>query len=162
MIIHRSFSKQSRLEKQQSELRDSCSEAEEVYEGRDVNEDWASYVNTAADLDNQLDAAVELLKDTECTVTELNLMKKSVDEAKDALLGIWDKLTVTIKPMDKEMLGANDKIAISSEFDDLQIRYTIDGNEPTMVLRGIYRTICNDKIQRNSKSCIVPWKTSDE
>lgn len=30
------------------ELRDSCSEAEEVYEGRDVNEDWASYVNTAA------------------------------------------------------------------------------------------------------------------
>ena len=113
------------------ELRDSCSEAEEVYEGRDVNEDWASYVNTAADLDNQLDAAVELLKDTECTVTELNLMKKSVDEAKDALLGIWDKLIVTIKPTDKEMLGAEDKVTISSEFDDLQIRYTIDGNEPT-------------------------------
>ena len=113
------------------ELRDSCSEAEEVYEGRDVNEDWASYVNTAANLDNQLDAAVELLKDTECTVTELNLMKKSVDEAKDALLGIWDKLIVTIKPTDKEMLGAEDKVTISSEFDDLQIRYTIDGNEPT-------------------------------
>ena len=111
------------------ELRDSCSEAEEVYEGRDVNEDWASYVNTAADLDNQLDAAVELLKDTECTVTELNLMKKSVDEAKDALLGIWDKLTLTIKPTDKEMLGANDKIEISGEFNDLQIKYTIDGNE---------------------------------
>ena len=29
------------------------------------------------------------------------------------------------------MLGAEDKVAISSEFDDLQIRYTIDGNEPT-------------------------------
>lgn len=112
------------------ELRDSCSGAEEVYEGRDVNEDWASYVNTAADLDNQLDAAIELLQDKECTVTELNLMKKSVDEAKDALLGIWDKLIVTIKPTDKEMLGAEDKVTISSEFDDLQIRYTTDGNDP--------------------------------
>ena len=112
-------------------LKDSYYAAEEVYEGRDVNEDWASYINTAADLDNQLDAAIELLKDKECTVTELNLMKKSVDEAKDALLGIWDKLIVTIKPTDKEMLGAEDKVAISSEFDDLQIRYTIDGNEPT-------------------------------
>ena len=58
-------------------------------------------------------------------------MKKSVDEAKDALLGIWDKLTLTIKPTDKEMLGANDKIEISGEFNDLQIKYTIDGNEPT-------------------------------
>ena len=112
------------------EIRDSCSEAEEVYEGRDVNEDWASYVNTAADLDNQLDAAIELLQDKECTVTELNLMKKSVDKAKDALLGIWDKLIVTIKPTDKEMLGAEDKVTISSEFDDLQIRYTTDGNDP--------------------------------
>ena len=46
-------------------------------------------------------------------------------------LEFGDKLTLTIKPTDKEMLGANDKIAISSEFDDLQIRYTIDGNEPT-------------------------------
>ena len=52
-------------------------------------------------------------------------MKKSVDEAKDALLGIWDKLTLTIKPTDKEMLGANDKIEISGEFNDLQIKYTI-------------------------------------
>ena len=30
------------------------------------NEDWASYIKTAADLNNQLSAAVELLKDTEC------------------------------------------------------------------------------------------------
>ncbi|MEI3150733.1 MAG: hypothetical protein V8S55_04390 [Mediterraneibacter faecis] len=66
------------MEKQQSTLKRFllAAEAEEVYEGRDVNEDWASYVNTAADLDNQLDAAVELLKDTEATVSELNLMKE--------------------------------------------------------------------------------------
>ena len=49
------------------------------------NEDWASYIKTAADLNNQLSAAAELLKDTEATVSELELMKESVDHAKDAL-----------------------------------------------------------------------------
>ncbi len=28
------------------------------------------------------------------------------------------------------MLGAEDKVTISSEFDDLRIRYTTDGNDP--------------------------------
>lgn len=95
-----------------------------------LEEDWASYIKTAADLNNQLSAAAELLKDTEATVSELELMKESVDHAKDALPELWNRLTLKITPDNQLTLGENDLVEITSEFDDLQIRYTTDGNDP--------------------------------
>ncbi|MEI3150734.1 MAG: chitobiase/beta-hexosaminidase C-terminal domain-containing protein [Mediterraneibacter faecis] len=72
-------------------------------------------------------------------------------------------MIVTIKPTDKEMtLGENDKVTISSEFNDLQIRYTIDGNDPMWFSDEYTKPFALTKSKRNSKSCIVPWKTSDE
>lgn len=111
-------------------LKDSYYPAKEVYDGRDLEEDWASYIKTAADLNNQLSAAVELLKDTEATVSELELMKESVDHAKDALPELWNRLTLKITPDNQLTLGENDLVEITSEFNDLQIRYTTDGNDP--------------------------------
>lgn len=111
-------------------LKDSYYSAQKVYEERDLEEDWASYIKTATDLKNQLDAAVELLKDTECTVSELELMKESVERAENALPELWNRLTLNITPDDKLTLGAEDLVEITSEFDDLQIRYTTDGNDP--------------------------------
>ena len=124
------LSKAIQVAKAAMTLKDSYYPAKEVYDGRDLEEDWASYIKTAADLNNQLSAAVELLKDTEATVSELELMKESVDHAKDALPELWNRLTLKITPDNQLTLGENDLVEITSEFDDLQIRYTTDGNDP--------------------------------
>ncbi len=57
-------------------------------------------------------------------------MKESVDHAKDALPELWNRLTLKITPDNQLTLGENDLVEITSEFDDLQIRYTTDGNDP--------------------------------
>ena len=124
------LSKAIQVAKAAMTLKDSYYPAKEVYDGRDLEEDWASYIKTAADLNNQLSAAAELLKDTEATVSELELMKESVDHAKDALPELWNRLTLKITPDNQLTLGENDLVEITSEFDDLQIRYTTDGNDP--------------------------------
>ena len=124
------LSKAIQVAKAAMTLKDSYYPAKEVYDGRDLEEDWASYIKTAADLNNQLSAAVELLKDTEATVSELELMKESVDHAKDALPELWNRLTLKITPDNQLTLGENDLVEITSEFNDLQIRYTTDGNDP--------------------------------
>lgn len=124
------LSKAIQVAKAAMTLKDSYYPAKEVYDGRDLDEDWASYIKTAADLNNQLSSAVELLKDTEATVSELELMKESVDHAKDALPELWNRLTLKITPDNQLTLGENDLVEIASEFDDLQIRYTTDGNDP--------------------------------
>ena len=80
------------------ELTSSYNDANAVYEGRDTEEDWATYITTAADLKNQIDAAAALLAEEDCTVSELNVMKTAVDTAKDTLTGLWDRLTVTFTP----------------------------------------------------------------
>ena len=124
------LSKAIQVAKAAMTLKDSYYPAKEVYDGRDLEEDWASYIKTAADLNNQLSAAAELLKDTEATVSELELMKESVDHAKDALPELWNILTLKITPDNQLTLGENDLVEITSEFNDLQIRYTTDGNDP--------------------------------
>ena len=124
------LSKAIQVAKAAMTLKDSYYPAKEVYDGRDLEEDWASYIKTAADLNNQLSAAAELLKDTEATVSELELMKESVDHAEDALPELWNRLTLKITPDNQLTLGENDLVEITSEFDDLQIRYTTDGNDP--------------------------------
>ena len=124
------LSKAIQVAKAAMTLKDSYYPAKEVYDGRDLEEDWASYIKTAADLNNQLSAAAELLKDTEATVSELELMKESVDHAKDALPELWNRLTLKITPDNQLTLGENDLVEITSEFNDLQIRYTTDGNDP--------------------------------
>ena len=125
-----SLSKAIRVGEAAISLRDAYDEARKVYDQRDVKEEWASYIKTAADLKKQTDAAEALLKDKECGVSQLELMQESVNHARDALLGLWDRLTLRISPENKLTLSSDDKIEISSEFDDLQIRYTTDGNDP--------------------------------
>ena len=111
------------------ELNSSYNDANAVYEARDTEEDWATYITTAADLKNQIDAAAALLAEEDCTVSELNAMKTAVDTAKDTLTGLWDRLTVTFTPESGQLEGEG-LVTLSSEFDDLQIRYTTDGNDP--------------------------------
>lgn len=111
------------------ELNSSYNDANAVYEARDTEEDWATYITTAADLKNQIDAAAALLAEEDCTVSELNAMKTAVDTAKDTLTGLWDRLTVTFAPESGQLEGEG-MVTLSCEFDDLQIRYTTDGNDP--------------------------------
>lgn len=111
------------------ELNSSYNDANTVYESRDTEEEWATYITTAAELKNQIDAAAALLAEEDCTVSELNAMKEAVGTAKNALTGLWDRLTVTFTPEGGQLEG-DGLVTLSCEFDDLQIRYTTDGNAP--------------------------------
>lgn len=110
-------------------LKDCYYAEKEIYDGRDVNEDWPSYITAAGDFKNQLDAAEALLQKEGCAKNELDLMAKAIEAAEKELTGIWDKLIVTIDP-GEGTLSADDRITLSSPFKDLQIRYTTDGNDP--------------------------------
>lgn len=84
-------------------------------------------------------------------------MKKSVDEAKDALLGIWDKLTLTIKPTDKEMpREQTTRLKFPASLNDLQIKYTIDGNEPTWFSEEYKEPFGITRSKETVKAALIP------
>lgn len=114
------------LATQKNILDSLIAEAEQVV----AEEDSSQYYDQAARLGeaNKV-AAAALLAEEDCTVSELNAMKTAVDTAKDTLTGLWDRLTVTFTPESGQLEGEG-LVTLSSEFDDLQIRYTTDGNDP--------------------------------
>lgn len=110
-------------------VKDPYNNAKRAYDERNVEEDWASYVTAVNDLKNQMDAAAELLKKEEVSSNEVEAMAQTLDSRREDLEGIWDRLIVKFNPESGQLDGEG-KVEISSDFNDLQIRYTTDGNDP--------------------------------
>ena len=117
-------------------LKDAYTAGRLAYGDVDPDETWATYQQLAADLKVQIDAAVEVLTREGATAADYSAVQAALTAATTALTGLSDRLTVSISPQGGQV-NAGQQVTLSSEFSDLQIRYTTDGNEP-MSFSNIY------------------------
>ena len=117
-------------------LKDAYIAADEVYQSVDPEETWATYVQTAAELETQLENAASVLAAEGAGQSDYSGAQSALDAASEAFTGLWERLAVTFTPQPGTVTDGQE-ITMSSEFDDLQIRYTTDGNDP-MYFSAVY------------------------
>ena len=117
-------------------LKDSCIAADTVYQTVDPEEEWASYIELAAELQNQLTNAAAVLAREGASQFDYSAAKTDLDAASEAFTSLPDQLVVTFTPQPGTAEEGR-QITLSSKFDDLQIRYTTDGNAP-MYFSAVY------------------------
>ena len=110
-------------------LKDSYAAADAAYQTADLDETWAVYKEAVAELYSQLTNAAAVLRLEGASQTDYRGAQTALDTAVSAFTGLLDRLTVTFTP-GTGTVSAGQEITLSSEFDDLQIRYTTDGNAP--------------------------------
>lgn len=117
-------------------LKDAYVAADAVYQAADPDEEWAVYLELVTALRGQLDSAAAVLADPDAVKADYSAAQTALEEASAALSGLADQLVVTFSP-GTGTISVGDEITLSSKFDDLQIRYTTDGNEP-MSFSAVY------------------------
>ena len=110
-------------------LKDAYIAAAAVYQTVDPEEEWAVYVQAAAELQVQLEEAASVLAAEGAEPADYSEAQAALDAASAAFEGLMDRLVVNFTP-GTGTVPAGQEITLSSEFEDLQIRYTTDGNEP--------------------------------
>lgn len=128
-------------------LKDAYRAAEEVSQTVDPNETWETYKEAAAALQSQLTEAAAVLAQDGAEQAEYSGAQAALEAASAALTGLAERLVVNFTP-GTGVVSAGQEITLSSEFDDLQIRYTTDGNDP-IYFSAVYEgpiTMTGDKM----------------
>ncbi len=110
-------------------LKDAYIAADAVYRTVDPEEEWTTYVEAAEALHSQLENVAAVLASATAEKADYSAAQTALENASTAFSGLYDRLVVTFTPQTGTVTEGQE-ITLSSEFDELQIRYTTDGNAP--------------------------------
>ncbi len=104
-------------------------DAQTFYNGLDLNSNWATLRSYTEALAAELDNATAALQNSEATSDTYKAASAALTTAVSNIEGLYEQLVVTFTPGSGQA-SVGDLITLSCPFEDLQIRYTTDGNEP--------------------------------
>ena len=111
------------------DLNTAFTEAQDFYNSLDPNADWATLRRYTEILAEELSNATAALQNSEATSDTYTAALTALTTAVDNIKGLDAQLAVTFTPGEGQV-ATGDLIALSCPFEDLQIRYTTDGNDP--------------------------------
>ena len=111
------------------ELNGAFSDAQTFYKELDPDASWATLRQYTADLKAEIDSTIAVLNDANSTIEMYQNSMSALNAAVDKIKALDGQLTVSISPNGGQAT-AGQLVTLSCPFDDLQIRYTTDGNDP--------------------------------
>ncbi|MEE1492278.1 MAG: glycoside hydrolase N-terminal domain-containing protein [Massilioclostridium sp.] len=111
------------------ELNTTLTDAQAFYNELDPNADWATLRRYTETLAEELSNATAALQNSEATSETYTAALTALTTAVDNIKGLDAQLTVTFTPNSGQVVSG-DLVTMSCPFEDLQIRYTTDGNDP--------------------------------